>query len=248
MYKRWLGGVNKMDIQVEDPTTISPDHNREIADENRSTANNDFTEIICIIDRSGSMESIRSDAIGGFNRFLKDQQMLPDKARLTMVLFDDQYELIHNGIDIQKVQPLTNQTFVPRGMTALLDAIGRTINEVSARFSEQPLERHPEKVIVSILTDGQENASREFDRKIIREIIIKYTQELHWDFIYLAANQDAFAESRQMGISAENTVMYSSDTNGIDTSYDMISNAVAMKRKYNDIKQWKAEQGLDWKS
>lgn len=248
MYKRWLGGVNNMYIQVEGPTTISPDHNLEITNENRSTANNDFTEIICIIDRSGSMESIRSDAIGGFNRFLKDQQMLPDNAQLTMVLFDDQYELIHNGIDIQKVQPLTNQTFVPRGMTALLDAIGRTINEVSARVSDQPLERHPEKVIVSILTDGQENASREFDLKTIKEMITKYTQNLHWDFIYLAANQDAFAESRQMGISAENTVMYSSDKNGIDTSYDMISNAVAMKRKYNDIKQWKSEQGLDWKS
>lgn len=132
----------------------------------------DVTEIICVIDRSGSMESIRSDAIGGFNRFLADQQEPEDPARLTMVLFDDQYDVAYNGMDIHNVPPLTTRTFVPRGMTALLDAIGKTLNTVSARLAEIPAEDRPEKIIVAILTDGHENASREFSLPVIRKSVV----------------------------------------------------------------------------
>jgi hypothetical protein len=205
----------------------------------------DITEIICIIDRSGSMESIRSDAIGGFNRFLADQQEPEDPARLTMALFDDQYEVVHNGADIHAVPLLTNTTFVPRGSTALLDAVGKTLNSVSARLAEIPANGRPDKVIVAILTDGQENASREFSLKVIREMITHYTTDLKWDFIYLAATQDAFSEAGQLGISANNTLQFAANKAGIHDSYNSISAAMAMKRKFNDIKDWKERQSKD---
>jgi hypothetical protein len=197
------------------------------------------TEIICIIDRSGSMESIRSDAIGGFNRFLADEQAPDDPARLTMVLFDDRYEVVHDGTDIRRVKPLTNRTFVPRGTTALLDAVGRTLNTVSARLATIPVAERPEKVIVVILTDGLENASREFSLTTVREMITRYTHELKWDFIYLAANQDAFGESAKMGITAGNTMHFNASSDGCSRVYDNISSAIELKRKYNDIRAWK---------
>jgi hypothetical protein len=205
----------------------------------------DVTEIICIIDRSGSMESIRSDAIGGFNRFLADQQEPEDPARLTMVLFDDQYEVVHNGTDIHSVPLLTNTTFVPRGSTALLDAVGKTLNTVSARLSEIPVNDRPEKIIVAILTDGHENASREFSLPVIREMISHYSTDLKWDFIYLAATQDAFGEAGKMGIPADNTMQVSASKAGIQDSYQSISMAMEMKRKYNDIKSWKERTKRD---
>ena len=190
------------------------------------------------------MESIRSDAIGGFNRFLADQQEPEDPARFTMVLFDDQYDVVHNGTDIQTVPLLTNTTFVPRGMTALLDAVGKTLNTVSARLAEIPVDDRPEKIIV-ILTDGHENASREFTLPVIREMISHYTTDLKWDFIYLAATQDAFGEAGKMGISADNTLQFTANIAGIHDSYNSISTAMAMKRKYNDIKAWKEPKKRD---
>ena len=205
----------------------------------------DVTEIICVIDRSGSMESIRSDAIGGFNRFLADQQEPEDPARLTMVLFDDQYDITYNGADIHTVPLLTNKTFVPRGSTALLDAVGKTLNTVSARLAEIPADDRPEKVIVAILTDGHENASREFSLSVVREMISHYSTDLKWDFIYLAASQDAFSEAGQMGISADNTLQFSQDSAGIHDSFNNISKAMEMKRKYNDIKAWKERHDSD---
>ena len=205
----------------------------------------DVTEIICIIDRSGSMESIRSDAIGGFNRFLADQKEPEDPARLTMVLFDDQYDVTYNGAEIHTVPALTKTTFVPRGMTALLDAVGKTLNTVSARLAEIPADNRPEKVIVAILTDGHENASREFSLSVVREMISHYTTDLKWDFIYLAASHDAFSEAGQMGISADNTILFSADKAGIHESYNNISKAMAMKRKFNDIKNWKERHDSD---
>jgi len=217
----------------------------EISPQKEGHKEKDVTEIICILDRSGSMESIRSDAIGGFNRFLADQQEPEDPARFTMVLFDDQYDVVHNGTDIHAVPLLTNKTFVPRGMTALLDAVGKTLNTVSARLAEIPADDRPEKIIVAILTDGQENASREFTLPVIREMISHYTTDLKWDFIYLAATQDAFGEAGRMGIPADNTMQVSASKAGIQDSYQSISMAMEMKRKYNDIKSWKERTKRD---
>jgi uncharacterized protein YegL len=165
----------------------------------KQEAKSDVTEIVCIVDRSGSMSSIKGDAIGGFNSFLQTQKKLPGEARLTLVLFDDQYEMIHDSVPIKDVDELDSNTFVPRGMTSLFDAIGRTISHIKSKISG---ESKKPGVIFSILTDGQENSSKEFRNKSqISELITEHREKDKWEFIYLAANQDAIGEGQSLGIS-----------------------------------------------
>lgn len=157
----------------------------------------DLTEIICVIDKSGSMGSKRSDAIGGFNRFLEDQKKEPGDAKFTLTLFDTEYKIVHNGTDIQAVSPLNEATYVPGGCTALLDAVGRTIDKVGERLTNTPENDRPERVIVVILTDGLENASKEYTRQQILDKITHQQEKYGWVFLYLGSDiQDVqFAQS-----------------------------------------------------
>lgn len=173
-------------------------------------------EIICIIDRSGSMASIASDAIGGFNRFLEDQKAVPGEAKMTIVLFDNEYLTLANAATLETVKPLTTETFVPRGGTAMLDAIGRTLTEHGKRIAE---EKWAEKVIVCILTDGQENCSREYNAARIKEMIQHAEKVGGWAFVYLAANQDAFATGAQYGISEALTQNFAANAQGTAAAY-----------------------------
>jgi uncharacterized protein YegL len=186
--------------------------------ENNRITIDEPTEIACIIDMSGSMTPIRNDAIGGFNTFLQDQQKLPDKANMTTVLFDDQYILLNDGVDVQTIKPLTSKTYVPRGTTALYDAIGRTINAIDARVSG----KKDQKAIVAILTDGQENASREFNKVKIMDLI-KDREKSGWMFIYLSASASAFADASAIGISSTNTMSFSHDSRGTHKAYSSMS-------------------------
>lgn len=156
-------------------------------------------EIVAILDRSGSMGSIRDDAIGGFNTFLTEQQRVKGAANLTVILFDDRYEVLADAVPIKDAKPLTTQTFVPRGSTAMNDAIGRAIAALEAKS--------PAKAIICILTDGQENASREFTAAQVKEKITAAEQR-GWRVVYLAANQDAFAVGAKLGINAQHTQNY----------------------------------------
>ena len=175
-----------------------------------------LTEIVCIIDRSGSMGSIRDDAIGSFNTFLKVQQSLSGEALMTIVLFDDQYEIMHNGTRIGYVPPLTTKTYVPRGSTALFDAIGRTINEVKSRISGTEDQRKiPDNVIVAILTDGEENASTEFNLSQIESMIKMQIEKDQWNFVYLSADPKAFEDAGKIGIARDNVVRFEADSEGI---------------------------------
>ena len=175
-----------------------------------------LTEIVCIIDRSGSMGSIRDDAIGSFNTFLKDQQSLSGEALMTIVLFDDQYEIMHNGTRIGYVPLLTTKTYVPRGSTALFDAIGRTINEVKSRISKTEDKRKiPDNVIVAILTDGEENASTEFSLSQIESMIKNQIKKDQWNFVYLSADPKAFEDAGKIGIAKNNVVRFEADSEGI---------------------------------
>lgn len=148
-------------------------------------------EIVAIIDRSGSMREIQADAIGGFNAFLEKQKQLPGEAVLTLALFDHEYLTPVTAAPLQTVEPLTDQTFVPRGTTALYDAIGRTLTDLLARS--------PQRAIVVILTDGAENASREFNRAQAKDLINR-AQDKGYQVLYLAANQDAFQTGAQIGV------------------------------------------------
>jgi uncharacterized protein YegL len=203
-------------------------------------AKQDLTEIVVILDRSGSMTSIKKDAIGGFNTFLESQQKLDGEATMTVVQFDNEYLVTVNGVNIQNVEPLNDTTFVPRGGTALLDAIGRTLNEVGARLASTSEDDRPEKVIVVILTDGQENSSHEFKRSQINEMITLQKEKYSWEFIFLAAGQDAMAEAMSMGIGSMNAMNFVADAKGINNTYTTMNAAVSMYRSTGKIDaSWK---------
>jgi hypothetical protein len=178
------------------------------------------TEIICITDRSGSMNAIRHDVVGGYNRFINDQKAVPGEARMTFVQFDDLYERLYEGVAIETVPYLSLDTYVPRGSTALMDAIGRTLNEQGERIAR---EKWADKVIVTIITDGQENASVKFRTDEIREMIT-HAEQHGWSFVFLAANQDAFATAAHYGISAATTQNFVANAAGAAQAYVGMSN------------------------
>ena len=184
---------------------------------------NEKTQIVCILDRSGSMSSIMNDSIGGFNTFLKQQKELPDKATITVALFDNQYELLYDNIDIKKVKDITSKEWNPRGTTALYDAIGKTINDVKANHNKLGVEA-PAKVLVCIVTDGYENASKEYKLNDIEKLIKKCEKD-DWNFMYLAANQDAFAVGTSFGVSAGNTYTYTATADGVFNMSSTLNNA-----------------------
>jgi len=186
---------------------------------------NEKTQIVCILDRSGSMSSIMTDSIGGFNTFLKQQKELPDEATLTVALFDDKYELLYDDVDIKKTKDITSKEWFPRGVTALHDAIGKTINNVKATHRKLGVEA-PAKVLVCVVTDGHENASKEYTRSDIQKLIQDCEKD-DWNFIYLAANQDAFAVGTSFGVSAGNTYTYTASADGVmNMSNTLVSAAV----------------------
>lgn len=183
------------------------------------------TEIAFILDRSGSMQSIRDDAIGGFNAFLAAQKEQPGEAAFSLILFDDHYDVVHDRVPLQDVPNLTNKTFVPRGYTALYDAIGKTVAAISARTAEV------DKVILVILTDGHENASREFSGPTIKGIIGRQ-QEKGWTILYLGANQDAFAVGSGLGIMRDATIQYDCNPASVTKAYASVSSMVSASRAF----------------
>lgn len=192
---------------------------------------NNTTEIAFILDRSGSMDSCSEEAIAGFNHFLTEQQQVEGLARLTLVLFDNEYLVPVQSIPVQEVLPLNKRTYHPRGSTALLDAIGRTIDDLGARLAALPEHDRPGQVIVTIFTDGLENSSVHFDWQQISEKIQHQTQAYQWLFLFLGANQDAIATAAQMNISSGNSASYSADGIGTRSTHTAISRKLKALRK-----------------
>lgn len=187
-------------------------------------------EIVLIIDKSGSMEYIKEDAIGGFNSFLAEQKRIDREANVTLVLFDDRYQLVHDGVDIREVKKLTDATYLPSGTTALLDAVGSTVDRVGERLDATPEPEKPENVIVFILTDGKENASADYSRDKVKSMIEHQESKYGWEFIYGGANQDAFAEAGSLGIKAENAFDFDATGKGTREAYVQSSDMVASFR------------------
>ena len=179
----------------------------------------DLTEIIFILDRSGSMGSLTEDTIGGYNSYIESQKKEKGEALVTTVLFDDEYEILNNGVNIKELKPLTNKEYFARGMTALLDAIGKTITDVGVRLNNTPEEERPEKVIMVITTDGKENASKEYSRTRIKEMIEEQTNKYSWQFIFLGANIDAVAEAESIGINSKFASNYGWSPQGVESVY-----------------------------
>ena len=192
--------------------------------------NAQLTELAFILDRSGSMGSIADDAIEGFNFFLHEQQHAQGNARLTLVFFDDEYLVPIRSLPVDEVVPLDHTTYIPRASTALLDAIGRTIDELGVRLAAIPEPRRPGKVIVAILTDGLENASVHETWRTVSQRIRHQTEKYAWEFLFLGANQDAIATAAQLHIAAHNAANYKADGIGIRSIARSISRKSAAQR------------------
>ena len=193
--------------------------------------NKNLTEIAFILDRSGSMAPVTEAAITGFNVFLRDQQKTEGQARLTLVLFDNEYLVPLDCIPVQEAVALDTTTYVPRGSTALLDAIGTTIDRIGARIAAMPEPDRPGQVIVAILTDGYENSSEKFTWKDISHKILEQTNTYKWQFLFLGANQDAIATAANLSIAAENASTYVGDTGGTYSSQKAMSRKTTAMRK-----------------
>jgi uncharacterized protein YegL len=190
----------------------------------------DFTEIVCIIDRSGSMISVQNDAIGGFNAFIKAQKKIPGTANATLVLFDHEYEEVYSGKDLNSVDDLNEDTYVPTGMTALMDAVGRTIVTVGERLIKLEEKDKPEKVIICVLTDGYENASKEYSKSKVAEMIQHQQDKYSWKFIFLAANMDAVAEAQSLNIPTQDAFKFNATNKGTRKAFQALSCSVSTHR------------------
>ena len=170
--------------------------------------NANLTDITLVVDRSGSMARVKEDAEGGVNTFISEQGKEPGEALLTLVQFDTEYEFLHKGMPIQQVP---KYELIPRGMTALLDAVGKAINETGERLAKMDEGDRPGLVIFVVMTDGQENSSKEFTNAQLKKMIEKQQNEFNWHFTFLGANQDSFAEAGRMGIHADGVANYAMD-------------------------------------
>jgi uncharacterized protein YegL len=195
------------------------------------------TEIAFILDRSGSMESMTHAAISGFNEFLAAQQATVDDhgkqipATFSLILFDHEYLPVHNRQDIQTARPLTVETYVPRGSTALLDAIGRTIDFIGGELANTPEAVRPSKVIIAILTDGEENASQRYSMGEINHRITHQTKKYQWEFLFLGANQDAIATAARMGIQARHSATWAANEDDVAASHLVFAKKISASRR-----------------
>lgn len=191
----------------------------------------DLTEIVAILDRSGSMAGRTEDVIGAYNNLIKEQKEVEGQANVTLVQFDSEYQLLYDRLPISEVRPLTKQVYFPRGSTALLDAIGRTINSIGAALARTPEDERPGKVIFVINTDGYENSSREFTAERIREMITHQREVYKWEFLFLGADQDAWATGSNYGLAIGQTLGYDNNKQGITSAYAQVSSTLRTFRE-----------------
>ena len=207
---------------------------------------NNIVDVVFILDRSGSMGGLESDTIGGFNSMLEKQRKIEGKAFITTVLFDDQYELLHDRVNIAKVNNITEKEYFVRGSTALLDAIGKTIAKEKAIQDTLGQNEKADKVLFVIITDGLENASKEYNSSTVKKLIETQKEKYGWEFLFLGANIDAIETANTIGINAERAVNYKSDSIGTKKNYDTLNKAVEEVRSGKDLdKNWKADIEAD---
>ena len=210
---------------------------------------NDLTELVFILDRSGSMAGLESDTIGGFNSMLDKQKLEPGDAIVTTVLFDDQYELLHDRIPIRGVSPMNDKQYFVRGCTALLDAIGKTIHKIGNVQKYTSEDERASRVLFVITTDGLENASREYSVTRIRDMIDRQQTRYRWEFLFLGANIDAIATAERFGIHRDRAVNFHSDSIGTQVYYDSINVVVSNVRAGNKLeKSWKENIERDFEN
>ena len=208
-----------------------------------------LSELVFILDKSGSMGGLEADTIGGYNAMLERQRALDGECLITTVLFDSGYEILHDRADIRAVGPISEAEYKVGGTTALLDAIGRTILRIDRAQERSAGDSRAEKVLFVIITDGEENASREYSAEKVRALIERQKAQRGWEFVFLGANIDAVRTAGRFGISADRAQNYHADGKGINLNFRAMSRAVAAFREHSAIpKDWNAEIQEHYKS
>jgi von Willebrand factor type A domain len=184
--------------------------------------NPELTDIVIVLDRSGSMESVRDATIEAFNAYVSSQLSGPGEARLTLIQFDDRYEPVCHNVPISNVPKLDRERYQPRGSTALYDAVGKTISDIGLRYSQMLESRRPDKVLFVIQTDGMENASTKYTGKQINDMIAIQRDQYSWQFVFLGANQDAIATGARFGIAAGASLGYGANNAGTKAAFDVL--------------------------
>jgi len=209
----------------------------------------ELTELVFILDKSGSMSGLEDDTIGGFNAMLAKQQKEAGQAIITTVLFDDKYELLHDRLNINGVNPITDKEYCIGGSTALLDAVGKTIHKIGNAQKYTSEDQRAGKVVFEITTDGMENASHEYSYDKIKQMIEHQKARYDWEFIFLGANIDAVSTAAKFGIHADRAANYHADGLGMSLNYSVISSAVSELRVCQSLdKKWKEEIEADFKN
>ena len=205
--------------------------------------NQEKMELIFILDKSGSMGGLESDTIGGFNSMLEKQKKAKNRnTYVTTVLFDNEYKLLYSHTSISEVKPLTEKEYSPGGTTALLDAIGRTISQVKSEQARLSSKDKAKKVLFVIITDGMENASKEYTVNSVKKLISEQKEKENWEFLFLGANIDAIKTAGSFGIDESRAAQYKSDSIGTQLNYDSINNAVKEFRSNSKLNEnWKKE-------
>lgn len=201
-----------------------------------------LTEMVFVLDRSGSMSGLAADTIGGFNELIEKQKEIEGRAYVTTVLFDHEYEVLHDHVALEEVAPLTDKEYFARGSTALLDAVGRTIDAVGTRLAAAAEEERPAHVVFVITTDGMENSSREYTAQRVRGMIEHQQQKYSWQFVFLGANMDAVSEARKLGISAKYAADFTPSHSGVRKMYSMALDSVMSDKRTG------VSLSADWKS
>lgn len=192
--------------------------------------NPNLTAIAVVLDRSGSMSTVREATVGGLNQFFRTQRELPGQVRLTLVQFDDQYEVHKDFVDLKQTPDLTQDDFVPRGWTALLDAVGKTIIDFGNKLNAMPEAERPGKVIVVVQTDGQENASKEYTFQRIQDLVAHQRDKYAWDFVFLGANMDAVSVGATIGVFANQSLSYNANAGSTAKTFQTLGAAVGTYR------------------
>ena len=206
-----------------------------------------LTEIVFILDRSGSMAGLEDDTIGGFNSMIRKQKVEDGDALVSTVLFDNYTEVIHDRVDIQKIQPMTHNDYYVRGCTALLDAVGKAIHHIGNVHKYAREEDRPEKTLFVITTDGMENASREYSYDRVKKMIQHEQEKYGWEFIFLGANIDAAREAARFGITEDRAVNYHADCQGTAVIYEAVSEAVCNVRASKPMsRDWRRRVDEDY--